>query len=101
MTRAPQHDSPGGVLTVVGAGALMVLCCAGPVLLASGALAGLGAALRNPWLIAISTTVLLAAIVSTAIRIARRRRSAKSDRCCPPPDPTASTTPPASKREPR
>jgi hypothetical protein len=56
-----------------------VLCCAGPVLIASGAVAGLGAALRNPWLTRTGTAILLAAIVYTATRVARRHRSEPAD----------------------
>jgi len=101
VTRPPQDSSPTGVLAILGAGALMVLCCAGPVLLASGALAGVGAALHNPWLIGIGAAILAAAIIYTATRIARHRRSAKTDTCCPPADRTDPTSPPATKRQPR
>jgi hypothetical protein len=100
VTRPPQHESPTGVLTVLGAGALMVLCCAGPILLASGVLAGLGAALRNPWLIGIGAAVLAAAIIYTATRIARHRGSHEAA-CCPPADRTDPTSPLATKRQPR
>jgi hypothetical protein len=49
------------------------------VLIASGAVAGLGAALRNPWLTRTGTAILLAAIVYTATRVARRHRSEPAD----------------------
>jgi mercuric ion transport protein len=71
-------------LIVLAAAALMVLCCAGPVLIASGAVAGIGTALRNPWLIGISTPVVLAAMVYTVAKVARRHRPDQNDTCCPP-----------------
>jgi mercuric ion transport protein len=73
-----------GAWTVVGAAALMVICCAGPVLLAGGALSGAGAALRNPWLISIGALIVLAAPAWTVSRIARHRPHDSSDPCCPP-----------------
>ena len=46
-TRHSMRDSLG-IAAIAG---LAVLCCAGPALLAAGALGGLGAWLLNPWLI--------------------------------------------------
>ncbi len=46
----PRGPSPAGILTTLGVIALGVLCCAGPALLAGGALASLGGLLRNPLL---------------------------------------------------
>ncbi|EGX54841.1 hypothetical protein SZN_35877 [Streptomyces zinciresistens K42] len=57
----------------------MIACCALPVLIAGGAIAGLGGILGNPWLIA-TAVVLVAAGITT---IVRRRRSGR-DACCPP-----------------
>ena len=47
---ATGRSSPGvaGVLGLVGVGALLVVCCAGPLLVASGVLGVLGGALSNP-----------------------------------------------------
>lgn len=70
-----------GAWTVIGAAALMIACCAGPVLIAGGALSGLGAALRNPWLLGIGAAVILAALGWVASRVARHR-SAGGDACC-------------------
>jgi hypothetical protein len=86
MTRS----SPTGTLTILGAGALMVPCCTGPVLLASGVLSGLGAALASAWLIGIGAAIALAAAVYLASRIARGSRGA--DGCCPPPEATSAPT---------
>ena len=38
----PRGPSPGGMLASVGVFVVAVLCCAGPVLLAGGALSGIG-----------------------------------------------------------
>lgn len=51
MPAPSEPHSPGGMAAAVGAGLLMVLCCAGLLIVAGGAISGLGGALRNPWLI--------------------------------------------------
>ncbi|HCA84710.1 MAG TPA: hypothetical protein DEQ61_03955 [Streptomyces sp.] len=71
---------PTGALAAVGAGLVMVACCAGPVLLAGGTLGALGGLLRNPWIIATATVV-----VAAAIAVLVRRRRAGRSACCPPP----------------
>ncbi|HEU5006829.1 MAG TPA: hypothetical protein VFT67_07650 [Jatrophihabitantaceae bacterium] len=65
----PRGPSQAGLLATLGVVVVAVLCCAGPALLAGGALAGLGGLLRNPWLIGVG-----AVIVVTAISLAMRRR---------------------------
>lgn len=55
-----------------------VLCCAGPVLLAAGALGAVGALLRNPLVIAAGAALVLVAVLG-----GRQRRSAGGP-CCPP-----------------
>ncbi|MEW2634327.1 hypothetical protein AB0903_22470 [Streptomyces sp. NPDC048389] len=70
---------PAGALAAVGAGLVMVACCAGPVLLVGGALGALGGVLRNPWIIAAAT-----AVVAAAIAVLVRRRRAGRRACCPP-----------------
>jgi hypothetical protein len=103
MTRAPKDASSTGKLAGPGVGALMLVYCAAPVLLAVGLAGGLGASLRNPWLIGIGRAVLPAAIVSTATRTARRHRSGHADECCPPPERATdrAAAPAASERRPR
>ncbi|GAA4127561.1 MULTISPECIES: hypothetical protein [Actinomycetes] len=58
----PHHDDqPGRAGLLLGAGAafLMVACCALlPLLVAGGALAGVGAFLRNPWVIGAGVALL-------------------------------------------
>ena len=86
-----------GVLAVIGLGAAMVVCCAGPVLIGAGAAGVIGGALRSPWLIGAAVVLAVAAIVYTTMRqLARRHRvrdgvSTGGD-CCPPfpPPPTPS-----------
>ncbi|WP_149829079.1 hypothetical protein [Streptomyces tailanensis] len=74
-------DSSGAGTAAAGIGIalLMIACCALPVLIAGGALAGIGGALGNPWLIAAAVVLVAAAITA----IVRRRRSGR-DACCPP-----------------
>lgn len=78
---ATRRSSPGlaGVLGLVGVGALLVVCCAGPVLIAGGALGVLGGALGNPWLIGAAAVMALAAVGYTL-----RRRGRGEPGCCPP-----------------
>ncbi|MEU9069863.1 hypothetical protein AB0E06_24065 [Streptomyces sp. NPDC048109] len=77
MTGSNRPSRPAGALAAVGAA--WVVCCAGPVLLAGGALGALGGVLRNPWIIAAATAVVAAAIV-----VLVRRRRAGRRACCPP-----------------
>ena len=75
-TRPPRPGSggPSGAgITAAGIGAtlLVIACCAGPVLLAAGALAGIGAALANLWVIAAGAVGLIAALTA-AVRRQRR-----------------------------
>lgn len=79
-------------LAGVGAAVLMIVCCAGPALVAAGALAGVGGFLGNPWLIAAAVVLVAAGITA----IVRRRRSGR-DACCPP---TGSPQTPADRDHP-
>ncbi|WP_435057742.1 mercury transporter [Streptomyces sp. bgisy060] len=85
--RPPRRDrasSGTGTATAgIGLVLLMIACCALPALIAAGALAGIGAALGNPWVIAIAA-FFLATIVTALVR---RFRSGRGD-CCPPEDTT-------------
>ncbi|WP_254792916.1 mercury transporter [Streptomyces sp. CC77] len=78
-----ERSGLGGMAAAVGAGLVMVVCCAGPLLMAGGALGAVGVALANPWLITIGAVVLLA-VTGYALRCrARRRRGAGPEDCCP------------------
>ncbi|MEU9246993.1 mercury transporter [Streptomyces sp. NPDC048385] len=87
MTRPPTprpDDSRGGLLgplAMVGAAILAILCCAGPLLLASGALTGLAGVLVSPWLLA-PAVVLLAGGLTWWLR---HRGPGSGDACRTPP----------------
>ena len=88
---AARRSSPGvagaWILGLVGIGTALLVCCAGPVLIASGALGVLGGALGNPWLIGAAVVVVFAAVVVTL----RRRGRGETSGCCPPAHPGTST----------
>ncbi len=65
----------------VGAGLLMVVCCAGPLLVAGAALGVVGGALAKAWLITVGAVVLLAGAAYARCRT-RRRRGAGPEDCC-------------------
>lgn len=78
------HSDTDGPSPLATAGLLLlpVLCCGLPLLIASGVLGGLGAALGNPWIIA------AAAVVVGVVAWRVRRHSTPSDAdCCPPSEP--------------
>ncbi|MEU3143057.1 MULTISPECIES: hypothetical protein [unclassified Streptomyces] len=62
----------------IGAALLMIACCAGPALIAAGALAGVGGVLGDPWVLATAVLVPVAAVTAVV------RRRARRDACCPP-----------------
>lgn len=62
----------GTSLAAIGAGILILICCAGPALYISGSLGFLGGVIHNPWLIASGVLVLIAAIAVTIRKYARR-----------------------------
>ncbi|WP_175411421.1 hypothetical protein [Streptomyces sp. TRM64462] len=78
--RRDQGSSGTGTATGgIGVVLLVIACCALPGLIAVGALAGIGGALGNPWVIAIAAFFL--ATMATAL--VRYLRSGRGD-CCPP-----------------
>lgn len=81
----PRGPSSAGLFGVLGVALIAVLCCAGPALLAGGALSGIGGVLRNPWLITIGAALVLGALSYGTARLVRARRSAGAADCCPPP----------------
>jgi hypothetical protein len=77
-----------GVLAMIAVVGAAVLCCAGPVLIASGGLGVLGGALRNGWLIG---AAVLLVVVGVGYTLRRRgagrvhdRDAAPGSDCCPP-----------------
>lgn len=83
MSASREGSGLGGMAVAVGAGLLMVACCAGPLLLAGGALGAVGGALRNPWLITAGALVLLIGAAYALLCRTRRRRGARPQDCCP------------------
>jgi len=81
----PGKKSSAGIFTMLGVG-LAVLCCAGPALVAAGALSVIGGAVRSPWLIAAGAVLLVSAAGYVLVRHRRRGGSegAGSDARCPP-----------------
>ncbi|MET9969235.1 mercury transporter [Streptomyces sp. NPDC006356] len=82
MSASRERSGLGAAAAAVGAGLLMVVCCAGPLLVAGGALGAVGGALAKPWLVTVGAVLLLAG-AGYALRCrARRRRDAGPDDCC-------------------
>ncbi|GAB3701430.1 hypothetical protein [Nocardiopsis sp. NPDC006832] len=79
--RDKETSGTGTVAAGIGAAVLMIVCCAGPALVAAGALTGIGGFLGNPWVIATATVVVLVVVAVTTL--ARCRRSGR-DACCSP-----------------
>ncbi|MEU9238288.1 hypothetical protein [Streptomyces sp. NPDC048385] len=75
MSASRERSGLGGIASVVGAGLLVVVCCAGPLLVAGGTLGAVGGALASPWLITVGGVVLLAG-TGYALRCRARRRRA-------------------------
>ena len=82
MSASRERSGLGGLAAVAGAGLLMVVCCAGPLLVAGGALGAVGGALANGWLITVGAVVLLAGAGYALGCRARRRRGAGPEECC-------------------
>lgn len=87
-----RNNQPGGsgLLMAAGAGLLMVACCALPVLIAGGVLAGIGGFLRNPWVIGAGIALLVLAVLTTTRRHHGPGGSENPD-CCPPTSPGTRT----------
>ncbi|MFG2550047.1 hypothetical protein [Streptomyces sp. NPDC048581] len=83
MSASRERPGFGGAAGAVGAGLVLVVCCAGPLLVAGGALGAVGDVLPNPWLITTGAVVLLAAVAYALRCRVRRRHGAKPEDCCP------------------
>lgn len=75
---------PSGAALGVGAVFAMVLCCAGPVLVAGGAIGAIGGFLASPVVIALGISLIVCALVAAA-----RRARTEEDRCAPQAAPTS------------
>ncbi|MER7815817.1 mercury transporter [Streptomyces sp. NPDC096153] len=83
MRASGERSGLSSVAVAAGAGLLMVVCCAGPLFLAGGALGAVGGILANGWLITVGAVILLAG-TGYALRCqVRRRRGAGPNDCCP------------------
>jgi len=79
----PARARLGRASGIAGAGLLMVLCCAGPALVAGGALGMVGGALRSPWVIGAGALMILAGLGYALTR--RHRTLTLGAECCAPP----------------
>ncbi|QGK68716.1 hypothetical protein GIY23_03355 [Allosaccharopolyspora coralli] len=84
-----------GLLAGLGIGAALILCCAGPVLIAAGALGALAGILSSPWLWAAAGVLLLAALLTTMLRVRSHSHSAGAS----PSEHTARTDAPHPRRD--
>lgn len=79
--RGSERDALGGF----GPRALMVVCCAGPALIAAGTLAAIGAIIGNPWAFGAAGMLVLTAIALTTKRRRFKDAVAALGRESPPP----------------
>lgn len=79
----PEGSGPSGVLLGSGVAVFAVVCCAGPALIAAGAVGVIGGWLGSPWVIGAAAALLLAAVLWTVSR--RRQGISTSANCCSPP----------------
>lgn len=77
MNQQPEPSSDRTARLAVGGVALAVICCAGPALIAGGALAAVGGFLSSGSVIALGVLLVIVGLIA-----ARSRRS----RSCPPSD---------------
>jgi mercuric ion transport protein len=77
----PDGSGPSGLLLGSGVALFAVVCCAGPALIAAGALGVIGGWLGSPWVIGAAVALLVAAVLWTMSR--RRIGTSNSVDCCP------------------
>lgn len=77
--QGPPEQPARSAALMAGVGVLMVVCCAGPALVAAGALGVVAAWLHNPALLGAAAG---AVVVTIAWLLARRQRP-RRDACCP------------------
>jgi hypothetical protein len=93
----PEESGPSGVLLGSGMGLFMVVCCAGPALIAAGALGVLGGWLRSVWVIGAAVVLLAAAVIWTMGR--RRNDTSNPADCCNPPQLRQADLPQSSRED--
>lgn len=84
--KGPTGSGTAVVLFGVGAAVLAVVCCAGPALLAAGAVAAVGAWLASPWVIGAAVALLAGAVLWTVRRRVSAPAGSDSADCCNDPD---------------
>lgn len=88
VSASRERSRSGGTVAVVGAGPVMVVCSAGPLLLGGAALGAVGGALANPWLITVGAVALAAGTAyALRCRVRPRRGFGPDDRCPTVPEP--------------
>lgn len=92
----PDGSGPSGLLLGSGVALFAVVCCAGPALIAAGALGVIGGWLGSPLVIGAAVVLFVLSVVWTVSR--RRNSTSDSADCCNPP-PTRRTGLPQSSRE--
>jgi len=81
MNGPQKSPGRGGTLAIVAGGALLVICCAGPALLAGGAVSALGGALHSPWLVILGVLLVVGA---AGFLLQRHRGDRAAENCCTP-----------------
>jgi mercuric ion transport protein len=76
----PDGSGPSGLLLGSGVALFAAVCCAGPALIAAGALSVIGGWLGNPWVLGAAVALLVAAVLWTVTRRHGTSDSAAADR---------------------
>ena len=77
----PPHSGRGGIAVIIGA-LTLVLCCAGPALIAGGALTAVGGTLGSPIVITVGVALVVTAIAITLRRRLQRAAAKPVDKPC-------------------
>jgi hypothetical protein len=83
----PSHPDHDGKRTTLAAGALLLLpalCCGLPLLIAGGALAGIGGVVGNPWVIGAAVALVVGVVAWRIRRRTATSNSRRNDDCCAP-----------------
>ena len=81
MTTRRDARASSGLPLGPGAVLFMALCCALPLLIAGGVLAGLGGILANPWVVGTGMALVVLVVLAAAHRRTRSDRTGHD--CCP------------------
>jgi hypothetical protein len=88
MPTSPDHEGRRTALATGAVLLLSVLCCGLPLLIAGGALAGLGSALGNPWVIGAGVALLLGVLTWRLRQHATNSTPSGDPGCCAPEQPS-------------